>query len=131
MYKLQQTVRAQDMSAVITVLIKNGTIVTNTCISSTTPASWFPYAFQNTKPLSWNALISSLSTGNFLIHNSNSVQAPQSSFLTLLNLNCTIKKKHIKIKTPLISFSTNFSTYFNYSTCETSCHLLFTLWLIF
>lgn len=62
--------RAQEMLALIIVFIHSFTIVTNTWISWTTPAGWFPYAFPNTKPLSWNAVISSHPTGEFLIHNS-------------------------------------------------------------
>lgn len=62
--------RAQEMLAVI-VLSNSVTIVgTNTCISWTTPAGWFPYAFPHTKPLFCNAIISSHSIGKFLIHNS-------------------------------------------------------------
>lgn len=125
MYKFSQIVRVQETVAVIIVLIYSVTIITNVCISWTTPPGSFPYALPNTKPLSWRVLTFSHSTGKFLPHNlklSSRASSSISSFLTLLNLHPTIKNKN---KTSLICVSTNFSAYFNNNICETFSHLLF------
>lgn len=87
----------------------------------------FPMLFQ-TPTLSWNAPISSCSTGKFLIHNlrlSSIVSFSISPFLTLLNF--AIK---IKITNHLICFFINLFIYFHYIR-ETLCYLLFILCLIF
>lgn len=98
--------RVQEILAV-TILLDGVTVVTNTCIFWTIPAGWFPFAFPNAKPLSWNAIISSCSTGKFLIHNS---KLSACLFLYIIFSYSPQSQPHNYILYTYIYVSTNFST---------------------